>query len=152
MNELTLTDILKYGAIVAGLLGTFIQISPVKINPWSALLHWIGRKLNADTMRELETIKTEQSAIRAKLEEHIRVDDERTADEYRRRILSFNASLLANKAHTKEEFVDILGVIDDYESYCKTHEGYKNNRAVHAISHIGKIYDERQEKRDFLKE
>lgn len=151
MGEFALTDILKYGAIFVGVLGTFVQIAPVKINPWSAVLHLLGKQLNADTMRELEAIKTEREKISNRLEEHIRIDDERTADEYRRRVLSFNASLLADKAHTQEEFVEILGVIDLYEKYCASHPGYKNNRAVHAISHISKVYDERLEKHDFLK-
>ena len=142
---------IAWGVIgIAGVLSTLIQITPIQINPWSALFHWIGSRLNADTMKELEAIKKEQCEIRDKLDEHIRIDDMRAADEYRRQILSFNASLLKNAAHTKEEFTEILGVIDAYEKYCHEHDGYKNGRAVHAIAHIGKVYDERLEKRDFL--
>ena len=147
-----LDDILKWGAIAVALIGTFIQIAPVKINPWSALFHWIGKKLNAGIMDKLDIMEAEQVKIRDKLEEHIRMDDERAADGYRRRILSFNSSLLANKAHTEEEFVEIMNVIDMYEKYCAAHPGYKNSRAVHAVAHIGKVYDERLEKHDFLRE
>lgn len=151
MDELTLTSIVKCGLVVAGILGTFIQISPIQINPWSALLRGIGKCLNADVAAELTVIKQEQEKIKDRLEEHIRIDDERTADEYRRRILTFNSSLLADKAHTEEEFAEILGVIDLYEKYCTAHPGYKNNRAVHAIAHISKAYDTRLENHDFLK-
>lgn len=151
MDESTIKCLLKYGAICVALLGTFVQISPIKINPWSALLRGIGKCLNTDVVVELSGIKQEQEKIKERLEEHIRIDDERTADEYRRRILAFNSSLLIGIAHTREEFVEILGVIDLYEKYCTAHPGYKNNRAVHAISHISKVYDASLENHNFLK-
>lgn len=134
------------------LLGTVIQITPVKLNPWSALFRWIGKTLNAETISKLNTMEKEQATIRATLDEHIRVDDERCADGWRRQILSFNASLLKGTEHTKEEFTEILAVIDSYEKYCTENPGYKNNRAAHATAHILKTYDDRLEKRDFLKE
>ena len=44
----------------------------------------------------------------------------------------------------------MLAEIDGYESYCRTHPDYQNNRAVHAIANIGRIYDEQMEHHDFL--
>ena len=32
---------------VSGVLSVVIQISPIKLNPWSHLLGWIGRIINA---------------------------------------------------------------------------------------------------------
>lgn len=130
------------GGLLAVLL-TLVQIAPVKINPWSAIAKAIGKAINADVLRELDTVTQ-------KLDTHIRVDDERNADSYRTRILQFNNELLREILHTREDFIEILAVIDDYESYCRDHKEYKNNRAVCAIENIKRVYMERLQKHDFL--
>ena len=130
------------GGLLAALL-TLVQIAPVKINPWSAIAKAIGRAVNADVLRELDTVTR-------KLDTHIRVDDERNADSYRTRILQFNNELLREIMHTREDFIEILAVIDDYERYCREHKEYKNNRAVCAIENIKRVYMERLQKHDFL--
>lgn len=130
------------GGLLAALL-TLVQIAPVKINPWSAIAKAIGKAINADVLRELDTVTQ-------KLDTHIRVDDERNADSYRTRILQFNNELLREIQHTREDFIEILAVIDDYESYCRDHKEYKNNRAVCAIENIKRVYMERLQKHDFL--
>ena len=130
------------GGLLAVLL-TLVQIAPVKINPWSAIAKAIGNAINADVLRELDTVTQ-------KLDTHIRVDDERNADSYRTRILQFNNELLREIMHTREDFIEILAVIDDYERYCREHKEYKNNRAVCAIENIKRVYMERLQKHDFL--
>lgn len=130
------------GGLLAVLL-TLVQIAPVKINPWSAIAKAIGNAINADVLRELDTVTR-------KLDTHIRVDDERNADSYRTRILQFNNELLREIMHTREDFIEILAVIDDYERYCREHKEYKNNRAVCAIENIKRVYMERLQKHDFL--
>lgn len=62
-----------------------------------------------------------------------------------------NADVLRDIPHTKEEFIDVLADIDFYERYCRDHENYKNNRAVHAIANISRVYDDRLREHDFLK-
>lgn len=125
------------------LLLTLIQIAPIKVDPWTAIFRAIGRAFNAEMLKELRD-------VRSKLDEHIKTDDERNADEHRARILRFNNELIREIPHTKEEFVDVLADIDYYEAYCRDHPDYKNNRAVHAIANIGRSYDERLKKHDFL--
>lgn len=147
---MTLKEILLAGGGGLILLLTLIQIAPIKIDPWSAIAGAIGRAFNKDVMKSLEEVKADQKAARSRLDEHIRMDDERNADQHRARILRFNNELVRDIPHTKEEFIDILADIDSYERYCKDHEDYKNNRAVHAIANIERVYDERLQKHDFL--
>ena len=130
------------GGLLLALL-TLVQIMPLKVNPWSAIAKAVGRAVNADVLRELDTVTR-------KLDTHIRVDDERNADSYRTRILQFNNELLREIMHTREDFIEILAVIDDYERYCREHKEYKNNRAVCAIENIKRVYMERLQKHDFL--
>ena len=128
---------------------TLIQIAPIKINPWTWIAKCLGRAFNAEVLNELKDLKKEQHETRSKLDAHIKTDEEDRADERRANILRFNNELIRNIPHTREEFVEILADIDVYERYCKKHPEYENNRAVHAIANIGRVYDERLQKHDF---
>lgn len=141
---MSLKEIFLGGGGLLVVLLTLVEFAPIKINPWSALAKAIGRAVNADVLRELKSVKDD-------LSDHIRMDDERNADEHRARILRFNNELLRDIPHTKEEFIDVLADIDFYGRYCRDHENYKNNRAVHAIANISRVYDDRLREHDFLK-
>ena len=143
-------DILLNGGGVAAVLLTILQIAPIKVNPWSAIAKFLGRMFNAEVLQELAEVKAAQKETRRVLDEHIQLDDERNADEHRLRILQFNNELLREIPHTREDFIEILAEIDFYERYCKDHEDYQNNRAVHAIANIKRVYDARLQKHDFL--
>lgn len=97
----------------------------------------------------LDDLKNTQKETRTKLDAHIKADEENRADERRSNILRFNNELVRGLPHTREEFVEVLADIDVYERYCKNHPEYENNRAVHAIANIGRVYDERLKKHDF---
>lgn len=141
---MNIQELIACGGSLTLLAMTVVQIAPLKINPWSALAKAFGKAINADVLKELEIVKSG-------LANHIRMDDERNADEHRARILAFNNELLRDIPHTKEEFIDILADIDHYERYCKAHPDYENNRAIHAIGNISRVYDERLQKHDFLR-
>ena len=117
---------------------TLVQIAPVKIDPWSAIAKGLGRAVNGEVLKEVTDTKSQ-------LEEHILTDS-------RSKILGFNRELLQHQKHTREDFIEILGVIDSYEDYCKNHPDYKNSRCIHAVRNIGRVYDELLVTGDFLKE
>ncbi len=142
---MTIQELLAGGGGLVLIFLTLVQIAPVKINPWSALAKIVGKAVNEDITSRLDGIET-------KLDGHITMDDRRTADNRRAQILHFNNELLRPIEHTKEEFVEVLAKIDDYERYCEEHPDYPNNRAVLAIENIREVYKERLKKRDFLQE
>lgn len=142
---MTLDELLLGGGLGLVTLLTLIQIAPIKIDPWSAIARGLGKAFNSEVLREISDTKT-------KLEDHIKVDDERAADQHRARILAFNTELLRGQRHTREDFIDILTEIDAYESYCKSHPEYKNSRCKHAVANIGRVYDELLRTGDFLAE
>lgn len=147
---MSLQEIITGGGVMLLVLTTVIQIAPIEINPWSAIAKAIGKAINADVLEQLKVVKDQQKEAREKLENHILTDDKRDADLHRTRILQFNTELLRDIKHTREDFIEALAEIDEYESYCKTHPEYENNRATHAIGNIKRVYDERLEKHDFL--
>lgn len=133
---MTIQEIVRGGGGLLLVLMTLMQIAPVKVNPWSWLARAIGRAINAEVIK--------------KLDDHITMDDRRTADGHRARILHFNNELLRDIGHTQEEFFEVLAEIDAYEDYCREHPEYPNNRAVLAIENIQEVYKERLKKHDFL--
>lgn len=149
---MTLQEILLGGSGLAVALLSLVQIAPIKVNPWSWIAKTVGRALNADVIRQLEKVQAAQIENREALEKHIRLDDERNANSHRAAILAFNTELLRGIDHTREDFIEALAEIDQYEAYCRAHPDYKNNRAKYAIANIGRVYNERLKKHDFLGE
>lgn len=143
MAVVSLKEILCGSGGFVVILMSLLEVSKIPINPWSRLAKLIGNALNADVLAEVKQTKK-------RLDDHIATDDERNANLLRTQILRFNDELVDDRKHTKEHFDEILSIIDDYEKYCRTHEGYKNNKCGHAIANINRVYDERLEKHDFL--
>lgn len=150
ISELRLGELLGYCAIVVAVLSTFLEVSKIKINPWSALGRALGNVINKGVIDKLDKMEQAQKETRQKLDDHIRIDDERNADLHRMRILEFNTGLMRGLRHTEEDFNEILYNIKCYETYCRDHPKYENNRAVHAIKNIERVYDECMINHDFL--
>lgn len=77
-------------------------------------------------------------------------NDERHAVTMRVRILRFRDEMIAGQEHSHESFGQVLSDIDEYERYCDSHPGFKNNKTVTTIEYIKHAYQLRLEKNDFL--
>lgn len=155
---MTLDTILKAaaGGGVVILLLTCVEVSRIKINPWSAigkffkwLLGLLGHAANREVLVKLDEVTHAQQEARKKLDKletrldkHIVTDARRDADKHRMEILQFNNTLLRNRRHTKEEFIEIISHIDAYEAYCKSDKNYPNNRVVLAIENIREVLED----------
>ncbi len=144
--DIQLGQLVGYCAIVVAVLSTCLEVSKIKVNPWSALGRALGRIINKDVIDKLDKMETVQAETRKRLDEHIYMDDQRTADIRRTQILRFNRELLRDLPHTMEDYLEAITAIDYYESYCREHQEYKNNRAVLAIANIKRSYQEWMEK------
>ena len=112
-------------------LASLLEVSKIKINPWS----WLGRAINKDVIQKVDKIEQNLADVEKKV-------GESTAVNARYRILRFDDELLHDVKHTKEHFDQILYDIDTYEKYCNDHPDFKNNLAVMAIRHITKVYQQ----------
>ncbi len=146
------------GGVIAVIMSV-LEVSKIKINPWSWLAAQLGNALNANVMNELKEtkselkdIRTEQAQTQKKLDEHISKSEERDANNMRTSILRFNNELMRKVEHTEEDFNEILDKIDAYEAYCKIHPNYKNNKCKHAVTNIERVYDVLLESNGFLNE
>lgn len=141
------------------LLLTVIELVPIKINPWSKLAENIGKAFNKPALDKITSVEQQLKKTNEKLAEtnkkldgHMANDELQKAEDARAAALRFNNELLRGIPHTREEFFEVLQKIDVYEDYCDKHKDYENNRAVHAIANINRVYDERLAKHDFLSE
>ena len=141
---MTIKEIITGGSVGVVLLLSLVQISPIKINPWTFIARAIGKAINGEVIADVQSTKRI-------LEAHIAIDNERAADGNRQRILRFNDEVMRQIPHTEEHYIEVLKDIDDYEAYCRDHTEYKNSRAVFAIENIKRVYARRLEKNDFLK-
>ncbi len=141
---MTMKEILYGGGGGLLVLLTLIQIAPVKLNPWSAMLGWLGRQVNKDLLSQVTAMRTEIDTIR---------DENREihAKDCRVRILRFSDEIYLGQPHSQEHFKQILGDITHYEKYCDAHPEFENQIAVAAIAQIKDSYNDRLRKHDFLK-
>lgn len=119
------------GAVL--LIMTIVQVSPIKINPWSWIARKIGNAINSEIIDKVDKLDRDLSALRAESEE-------REAITCRSRILLFGDEILHDVHHSKEHFDQILLDIKFYEDYCDAHKKFRNNIAVATIERIKQVY------------
>jgi hypothetical protein len=140
---MSLADILLYSGGAVVVLTTIIQVTPIKINPWSWLGKCIGRAINGEVISKVDNLSDNLTSLRNEC-------DEREASLCRTHILRFGDELLHGVSHSQEHFLQILVDIDKYEKYCNSHPTYRNNIANATIKQINKTYDECLEEHKFL--
>ena len=136
-------EILMYGGGLTLIVMTLIQITPIKINPWTWLGRIIGRAINGEVLEKVNSLSNE---VRSLKEE----DSEQWASLSRSHILRFGDELLHGTPHSKEHFDQILLDITKYEDYCEEHPNYKNNIANATIKQIKNTYQKCLEENKFL--
>ncbi len=101
MNDLL--EIIKNISSILALAGIFVEIVPVKFNPISSLLKWIGKNLNGDLINRVE-----------KLEEKV---DENEKGRIRHEIYTFANNLRNSKReYTADEFQHIFKINEKYKN------------------------------------
>lgn len=130
-------------------LGTFIEVSKIKINPWSSLFKWIGNCLMADVKAEIKEVKEEQKELVKKQEELTRQRAIDAADRIKAEIFSFYNECQKGQRHSEGEFSYIIQQNTKYE---KLIEETKEPNGVYEAEYkyILAIYEKCQREKDFL--
>lgn len=140
---LTLGDAIKWTVGITISLSTLIELSPIKINPWSWIAKMIGRAINGEMIAKIDKINDDLIKFKE-------VIDERNAELLRNHILRFGDELLHGIKHSKEHFDQILVDITNYNDYCDTHPNFKNDMTRLTTEYIKKTYQECMDKHSFL--
>lgn len=115
--------------------GTLIEISPIKFNPITMVLKWMGDKMNSGIKAELDALKKAQEEQRKDFRDY-------KVSQYRYEIFQFENEIRDNNDHhTEEQYNHILEQCKSYEDYCKEYN-IPNGKAEMAIKHIRDVcYD-----------
>lgn len=122
---------------------TLIQISPVKVNPWTAMAKAIGRAINGEVIQKVDKLDRDLQTVRKEAAEQ-------AAMNYRARILRFGDEVMHDVRHSKDHFDQVLHDITEYERYCKKNPDFENNMTALTSSRIKEIYRKCLEDNDFL--
>ena len=150
LSDLTAGQITGGTAALLALIMSLVEVSKIKINPWSWLLGYLGRAINKEVLDKVNELEKQVVEIKKDADERDAKADEREAKAARARILRFGDECLHDVKHSKEHFDEIMRDIKEYETYCLEHPTFENGTAVHTIELINEIYHDRMRDHSFL--
>lgn len=140
--------------VIIGL--TLVQIAPIKINPWSFILEWVGKKLTSDLSKKIDKIENKQENIcttisNMQLEvKTVKKEFElKNANDWRWDILDFFNSARNGRPHSKEEWDHAVDQVKKYERYVEIH-GIDNGVLEEASRWLRCEYQKHIDANDFL--
>ena len=123
-------------------LSVFIQIAPIKINPWSSLIKWVGKMLNGNLQQQVIELHNT-------IQEMNKDIDENEKDRIRWQVLDFANSCRNGRRHTKDEFQHIITLNDKYTELLKRTND-KNGYFDEEYKYIQELFRDCQNKNNFL--
>lgn len=146
---MTIGAILGWIVVALGGLGTFVEVSKIKINPWSSLFKWIGKKMNEEVMEEIKDLKKSDEEICKKQAEIERQQAIDTADTIKAEVFSFYNECKRGLKHSEAEFNHIA---QQNKKYLAIIEVTKEPNGVYeaGYEYIMEIFKEAMAKNDFL--
>lgn len=140
--EQVLTWCAEHWELIALGISTVVEIVPVKVKPWSALLKWIGRVINGDVVERLQRLEERASEQRRSI-------DENEMDRIRWEVLDFANACRNHVKHTKDEFQHIIALNTKYHNLLDKYE-QENGVFDAEYEYILELYRELQYTNDFL--
>ena len=107
VSRMTAGEVAGWGLIVLILLLSFVQISPLKLNPWDRIFSWVGQKANGKMQSQLNALSAQ---VR-----------EMWINKHRQTLLIFARECRAGIEHSADEWINALNVAEEYEKYCESH-------------------------------
>lgn len=151
-----LGSIFTGGGIALGLL-TLVQVSPIKVNPWSSVgklickgFKALGKSFNGDIVQQLELMQKDILDLKERDRVQDALREEYAALNARRRIIQFADEIRRKVRHSEEHFNDVFIDIKNYNDYCHEHPNFENGKAVASIAIIEDTYKKCVAEDDFL--
>ena len=141
----------SFWAIILFLFSIGVEFTPIKWNPWTAILGWIGSRLNSRLNAKLEEIDQKVDKLSGDLDKHIEESFAKELRDTRKDILNFCNSCMVGQKHTKEQFEFVIKQCDSYEKYIEDNK-IKNGVIDAAIKEIRRLNQKCIEENSYLKE
>ena len=137
------------GWIFLGIITFVEKFGPKDKKPWTALFTFIGKILTKEFSESQKALVDRVDVLSDKIEAVAESVAETRAIAARVRILRFGDELLEGRLHSKDTFDQALLDIDNYERYCKSHEGFKNHITEETVTFIQEQYRDRLRNHNF---
>lgn len=114
---------------------TFVQISPIKLNPWDILLGWIGERFNSGMNKKIDKLDNRVNKMEKQIDKHIIDNKHEEVQKKRQYLVEFVTEGVNGKRHTKESFETAIRACDEYEQFVKDNNISNGviNSTIHAI-------------------
>lgn len=137
-------------AFALAVLATVVEITPIKINPWSLLFSAVGKAINKDNAEKLDKLGKDIETLHDQNKTITETLERKDAEDARNHILRFGDEIKNKVRHSEEYFNQILDDITKYEQYCESHKDFKNARTVATVQIINEVYQKCLKEKDFL--
>lgn len=141
--------------LLVGLL-SFVEFTKIKVNPLSAILGWLGSRINAPLIEKMKEQDAKLNELSKKLEDQGKkidqqhdAQDDNEIDRIRWEILAFANSCKKKEKHTLDEFDHIIELNQKYHNLLDR-RNLKNGKIDLEYNYIVKIYKKCQEEDSFL--
>lgn len=128
ISELSGGQLAGWAACIIAALATIVQVSPIKINPWSWAAKKIGRAINGEIIDKVDKLEK-------KIEDQDATREEDKAESNRTLILRFGDEVRRGAKHSKEHFDQTMRIIAKYNQYCDTHPRFENG-VTHSTAEV----------------
>ncbi len=146
----TIGQLIGGGFGIVAFILMFIEFTPIKVNPISAILGWVGQRTNKELNGRLTTMESTVEEISLRQKDIEEKAQEREAINARIRILRFSDEIRRGLKHSQESLDQALSDVTTYEHYCDDHPKFENQKAVGACEHIKKEHARCLAENDFL--
>ena len=136
-------------AVGLGALSTFVEVSKIKINPWSSLFKWIGSKMMEDVRTEIKAVEKKQEEMAKKQDELSKQRAVDAMDAVKAEIFRFYNECQKGQRHSEGEFNHIIQQNEKYEKLVEE-TGEPNGVYEMEYEYIMEIYRKCQQEKDFL--
>ncbi len=142
---------LSFWGIIILILSIGVEFTPIKFNPWSTILGWIGSRLNSRLNAKLTEIDNKVDKLGNDLDKHIVESLAKEIKDTRRDILDFCNACMNGRKHTKEQFEFVIKQCDEYETYIEKNH-VRNGVVDAAIKEIRRLNQKCIQENSYLKE
>lgn len=137
-------------AFALAVLATVVEITPIKLDPWTALFKAVGKAMNKDVLDSQEKMAKDIEALHDQNKVITDTLERKDAEDARNHILRFGDEVKNKVRHSEEYFNQILDDITKYEQYCEAHPDFKNARTIATKQIIKEVYAKCLREKDFL--
>ena len=148
----TITNNPGWITVIVLLAMSLIEVSKIKVNPWSAIGHLFGKFLGIKSVSDkVDALENKVDKLKGKVDGLDHKVEENDVVTSRVRILRFESELANDIYHTKDAWDQTMMDVQKYEKYVDEHPKFKNGITEPTIEHIKCEYQERLRKRDWDK-